>query len=224
MDYLELADWRRVVSDLYAELRLLSQRDPRVAHARWCDRRESLYRHHPQSPVPFEQRRDFQARYFDYDPALRFDIIVQPNVAVNGEEASGSPKGTVPESNRPSRTATIPTSTGEDTSMQRLGMVEVPFPQGARRLTVYWMSGYAGGLYLPFRDATNGVETYIAGRYLLDAAKSADLGGDLETRTLILDFNFAYHPSCAFDPRWACPLTPPENRLDIAIHAGERLA
>ena len=85
------------------------------------------------------------------------------------------------------------------------------------------MAGYAGGLFIPFRDATNGTETYGAGRYLVDAAKSADLGGDPATGTLIVDFNFAVQPSCAFDPRWACPLAPPENRLDIPIRAGERL-
>jgi uncharacterized protein (DUF1684 family) len=85
------------------------------------------------------------------------------------------------------------------------------------------MAGYAGGLFIPFRDATNGAETYGAGRYLVDASKSADLGGDPVTGTMILDFNFAFQPSCAFDPRWACPLAPPENRLDIAIRAGERL-
>jgi uncharacterized protein (DUF1684 family) len=85
------------------------------------------------------------------------------------------------------------------------------------------MEGYAGGLFLPFRDATNGSETYGAGRYLLDAAKSADLGGDRERGTLILDFNFAFQPSCAYDPKWACPLAPPANRLDLPIRAGERL-
>jgi uncharacterized protein len=58
---------------------------------------------------------------------------------------------------------------------------------------------------------------------VLDAVKSADLGGNVATGTLIIDFNFAYHPSCAFDPRWACPLAPPENRLDLPICAGERL-
>jgi uncharacterized protein (DUF1684 family) len=91
-------------------------------------------------------------------------------------------------------------------------------------VALYWMAGYAGGLFLPFRDATNGAETYGAGRYLLDAAKSADLGGDAGRGSLVLDFNFAFQPSCAFDPRWACPLAPPENRLDVAIRAGERLA
>ena len=84
------------------------------------------------------------------------------------------------------------------------------------------MAGYAGGLFIPFRDATNGTETYGAGRYLVDAAKSADLGGDPASGTLIVDFNFAFQPSCAFDPRWACPLAPPENRLDLPIRAGER--
>ena len=58
----------------------------------------------------------------------------------------------------------------------------------------------------------------------MDAAKSADLGGDPVAGTLILDFNFAFQPSCAFDPKWACPLAPPANRLDLPIRAGERLA
>jgi uncharacterized protein len=85
------------------------------------------------------------------------------------------------------------------------------------------MAGYAGGLFIPFRDATNGGQTYGAGRYLVDAAKSADLGGDPARNSLIIDFNFAFQPSCAFDPRWACPLAPPENRLDLPVRAGERL-
>jgi uncharacterized protein (DUF1684 family) len=109
-------------------------------------------------------------------------------------------------------------------AFRRFGVVTIPFAAGPRRLELYWMEGYAGGLFLPFRDATNGTETYGAGRYLLDAAKSADLGGDRAAGTLILDFNFAYQPSCAFDPKWACPLAPPSNRLDVPIRAGERLA
>ena len=85
------------------------------------------------------------------------------------------------------------------------------------------MRGYAGGLFLPFLDATSGDETYGAGRYLLDTAKGADLGGDPAGGTLVVDLNFAYHPSCAFDPRWACPLAPPGNRLALRVEAGERL-
>ena len=85
------------------------------------------------------------------------------------------------------------------------------------------MRGYTGGLFLPLGDATNGVETYGAGRYLLDGAKSADLGGDPAAGTLVVDLNFAFQPSCAFDPQWACPLAPPESRVPIRIEAGERL-
>jgi hypothetical protein len=118
----------------------------------------------------------------------------------------------------------LPNSGSDVLAFSRIGVVEVPFSEGAQRLSLFWMAGYAGGLFLPYRDATNGAETYGAGRYLLDGAKSADLGGDLKRGTLVLDFNFAFQPSCAFDPKWACPLAPPENRLDVAIRAGERLS
>src|SRR5205814_997353 len=83
---------------------------------------------------------------------------------------------------------------------------------------LYWR-GYGGGLFLPFADATNCAETYGAGRYLLDTVKGADLG--LEGDRLVLDFNFAYNPSCSYDSRWACPLAPPGNRLAEEIRAGE---
>ena len=118
----------------------------------------------------------------------------------------------------------LPNSGPDTLSFRRIGSVEIPFPDGPRSLSLFWMAGYSGGLFLPFRDATNGAETYGAGRYLIDSAKSADLGGDAVKGTLVCDFNFSFQPSCAFDPRWACPLAPPENRLDIPIRAGERIA
>ena len=123
-----------------------------------------------------------------------------------------------------SLTLTLPVSTGGVEDFTRIGSVEVMLPGGTRQLGVYWMAGYAGGLFLPFRDGTNGRETYGAGRYLLDTAKSADLGPGAAPGSLVLDFNFAFQPSCAFDPKWSCPLAPPENRLDIGVEAGERLA
>jgi uncharacterized protein (DUF1684 family) len=92
---------------------------------------------------------------------------------------------------------------------------------GDHRLALYWLEAYGGGVFLPFRDETSGTETYGAGRYLLDTVKGADLGE--EGGRLVLDFNLAYNPSCAYDPRWACPLAPPENRLTIPIRAGERV-
>jgi uncharacterized protein (DUF1684 family) len=91
------------------------------------------------------------------------------------------------------------------------------------RLSLFWLTGYGGGLFLPFRDATNGTQTYGAGRYLLDTAKGADLGSGSAPGTIVIDFNFAYQPSCAFYPQWSCPLAPPENRLEQPIEAGERL-
>jgi uncharacterized protein len=206
-DRLSLADWRRRVGDLYAEVRALSRDDPEAAWRRWTATREELFREHPQSPVPPADRAAFRAHHWPYNPGLRFEVAVKP----------APPPA-------PGALALALPSSGEDAlSFERIGALEIPFVEGPRRLSLFWMAGYAGGLFLPFRDATNDTQTYGAGRYLLDAAKSADLGGDLEGR-LLLDFNFAYQPSCAFDPKWACPLAPPENRLDLPIRAGERLA
>lgn len=89
-------------------------------------------------------------------------------------------------------------------------------------LDLYLLAGYAGGMFVPFADATSGEETYGAGRYLLDTIKGADLGQ--QAGRLVMDFNFAYQPSCSYDPRWSCPLAPTANRLEPAIPAGERLS
>ncbi len=88
-------------------------------------------------------------------------------------------------------------------------------------LDLYWLEGYAGGLFVPFADLTSATETYGAGRYALDTIKGADLGQ--QDGLLILDFNFAYQPSCSYDPSWSCPLAPPGNRLPVPVRAGERL-
>jgi uncharacterized protein len=95
----------------------------------------------------------------------------------------------------------------------------VRFPLGS--LELYWLEGYGGGVFLPFADATRGRESYGAGRYLLDTVKGSDLG--MEDGRLVLDFNFAYNPSCAYDDSWACPLAPPANRLEVEVRAGERM-
>jgi len=237
LDRLELADWRRRVADLYGEVRTIAATDPQAAWERWRSVRESLYREHLESPVPVADRDSFRARHWAYDPAFRFEV------GVTAEEAGVAPAD--PSAAAGATTSglglttgglggmgglggfaslLLPVSTGGEQSFSRIGFVDVPFAAGERRLGLYWMAGYAGGLFLPFRDATNGHETYGAGRYLLDSAKSADLGGDTAKRTLILDFNFAFQPSCSFDPRWSCPLSPPENRLDLRVEAGERLA
>jgi hypothetical protein len=87
-------------------------------------------------------------------------------------------------------------------------------------LEVSWLAAYGGGAFLSFRDATSGRDSYGGGRYLLDTVKGADLGED--DGRLVLDFNFAYNPSCSYDPSWVCPLAPPANRLSVAVAAGEQ--
>jgi hypothetical protein len=201
-DRISLADWRRRVAELYVEVRRLARTDPTEAREHWRTTREQLYRDHPQSPVPPAERPAFRLRTWPYDDRLRFDVPLEPIEAA----------------------IELPMSIGGVMPTTPVGRLVLALPDGERALTVYWLAGYADGLFLPFRDATNGAETYGAGRYLLDTAKSADLGGDPVRGTLVVDLNFAYHPSCAFDPRWACPLAPPDNRMPVRVEAGERLA
>ena len=209
---LELADWRRRVAKLYADIRFLYPDDPVAAWQLWKAEREALFRDHGQSPLPSDQRAAFRSRHWGYDARLAFQIAVIPEPPVTTDSPGQAPALSLPNS-------------GPDTlSFRRIGSVRIPFADGPRNLSLFWMAGYSGGLFLPFRDATNGTETYGAGRYLIDSAKSADLGGDPVRDTLVCDFNFSFQPSCAFDPRWACPLAPPENRLDIPVRAGERIA
>ena len=196
---LSLWDWRRQVADLYADVRAGGAGDA-PWHA-WRERRDELFREHPQSPIPAPQRRDFAGlAYFPYDPRWRIDGVV--------------------EATEPLRLAVAHSSDGE-TPMHRFGRVHFVLVEAEHSLDLFWLEEYSGGVFLPFRDATCGRETYGGGRYLLDTAKGADLGHD-GTR-VTLDFNYAYHPSCVHDPQWSCPLAPPSNRLPIAVTAGERL-
>ena len=142
--------------------------DPGAALAHWRAVRESLFREHPQSPVPPAARATFRARHFDHDPRLRFEVTLEP----------------APPPAPGAFALELPNSGADTLSFSRIGTVAVPLPDGPRRLSVFWMAGYSGGLFIPFRDATNGTETYGAGRYLVDAAKSADLGGDPAAGTL----------------------------------------
>jgi uncharacterized protein len=107
----------------------------------------------------------------------------------------------------------------------RAGMLSFELEGVTCRLTVLSLIAYGGGLFLPFKDATSGPDTYGGGRYLFDTAKGTDglvLGVTPGSAEVIIDFNFAYNPSCAYSPRWACPLAPPENTLPVAVTAGEK--
>lgn len=199
-DALSLADWRRRVAELYSEVR--GAGEPDHGHAIWRLGRDQLFGTHPQSPLArTDPLRSGGLPYWPYDPHLRFAVPVSPVSRARIYE--------------------IATAEGELTRIRQIGWAELPDPVGGR-LAIWSLEQYGGGIFVPFRDATAGISTYGAGRYLLDTAKGADLG--LEGPRLVLDFNFAYHPSCRYDVRWQCPLAPPENHLQAAIEAGEKLA
>jgi uncharacterized protein (DUF1684 family) len=201
-EHLDLADWRRRVAASYDVLR----NDTRAEPARLLGFRaakDRLFASHPSSPVPAAARRDFRGlAYWRYAPALAFRATLEPD--------PDAPPLDVPRS-----------GPGPAMPYTRIGWVSFAVDGTPTRLAVYWLNEYAGGIFIPFRDGTSGTETYGGGRYLWDSGKGADLGS--EGDELVIDFNYAYHPSCLYDPIWSCPLAPPENWLTVPIRAGERL-
>jgi uncharacterized protein len=196
-EWAELLDWKRQVFALYARIR--ANPEPADAWRDWRGTRDVLFRDHPQSPVLPDERANVSVPYFDYDPEARVLADVAPAAEAHYEIATS----------------------GEGTyGFSRVASARFEMGGAERKLELYWLDGYGGGLFVPFRDGTAATETYGAGRYLFDTIKGADLG--MEDGRIIFDFNFAFNPSCAYDPRWVCPLAPPPNRLDIAIPAGEK--
>ncbi len=201
-EHLDLADWRRRVAAIYETLRSDGRPEPMRLVA-YRAARDRLFSEHPSSPVPADERRSFRGvAYWRHDSALRFTVRLEPDPE--------APPLDLPRSGE-----------GPSFPYARIGWVRFAVDGTPCSLAVYWMNEYAGGIFIPFRDATSGHETYGAGRYLWDSAKGVDLGSEGEE--LVLDFNYAYHPSCVYDPRWSCPLAPQENWLPVPIRAGERL-
>jgi uncharacterized protein len=198
--YATLWDYRSRVRDLYRQVRESHGGDPLEVHKTFCQMRDELFREHPQSALDAAQKRRFRRlEYFPYDPKLRFLVALDSNVQPDMLEFQIS-EGTV--------------------QAQRFAKLEFKIDNQPCSLSVFWLLGYGGGVFLPFGDTTGGRETYGGGRYLLDTIKHADLG-QLEG-SAVIDFNYAYNPSCAYNPRWSCPLTPFENRLKVSIRAGEK--
>jgi uncharacterized protein len=197
-EQLELADWRRRVAALYAAVR--AEDDPRRGHERWRQGRDELFRSHPQSPLPpGDPMRATGVPYWPYDPELRFELPLLPAGELRLD---------------------VPTSEGV-TAMDRVGCLRLPPPLDAV-IDVWWLRQYGGGLLLPLRDGTAGQTSYGGGRYALDTAKSADLGG--RDGHLVVDLNFLYHPSCRYNDAWQCPLAPPGNTISAPVSGGERLS
>lgn len=195
---IDLVDWRRRVGDLY-----------RIRGAGALEQfrrgRDELFKTHPQSPIEPDERTAFGGlRYFTHDPACR--------VTARFEAGDGA--------------ELLIDTGGEDGSVRyrRAGRLAFQLAGEPCHLTVLSLVQYAGGLFVPFRDTTSGRETYGGGRYLFDTAKDTD-GLVLEVTAgssdVVIDFNYAYNASCAYSPRWACPLAPPENFLKVPVRAGE---
>jgi uncharacterized protein (DUF1684 family) len=195
---LDLVDWRRRVGDLY-------RTGGPDALEEFRKERDRVFKSHPQSPIEPEERASFAGlKYFPGDPTYRVDARMQ---AGDGSEL-------------------LIDTGGEDGAVRYRRAGELVFRLAGEpcKLTVLSLVQYAGGLFVPFKDTTAGHETYGAGRYLFDTAKNTD-GLVLEvapgSADVVIDFNYAYNASCAYSPRWACPLAPPENFLRLPVRAGE---
>ncbi|GAB4085628.1 DUF1684 domain-containing protein [Myceligenerans cantabricum] len=196
---LTVADWRRRVFALYDDVRTRSDVDPADAHALWAARRDELFATHPASPLLAADRAGFDGlRVAPYDPAWRFEARIVP----------------APEALR----MEVPTGTDGVVPFELLGTAELP---GVGSLDVWRLASYGGGLFVPVKDALAGRPggTYGGGRYLVDTIKGAWLGGGGDH--MVLDLNFAYNPSCAYDPAWACPLAQAGNTLAVPVPVGE---
>ncbi|WP_189671385.1 DUF1684 domain-containing protein [Promicromonospora soli] len=216
---LQTADWRRRVFALYAGVRARAAEDPATAHAYWVAVRDELFATHPASPILPEDKPGFTGlSVTPYDPAWRLTAQVVP--------AEPGPDGAP-------RRLDVPTGTDGVVPFELLGSVAL---DGLGSLDVWRLASYGGGLFVPIKDSLAGAPggTYGGGRYLLDTIKGAWLGHDGGTDgsshggyddglgDLVLDLNFAYNPSCAYDPAWTCPLAQPGNTLEFPVPVGER--
>ena len=155
--------------------------------------KDHVFAHDADSPLTADQRRIFKGLvYFDENPRLVIRASIDRNIEPGEVRMS--------------------TSTGEEQVYQRYGVVRFTVDGEAAQLTLY-ASDDSDELFLPFRDATSGHETYGAGRYLELHAHGDDAA---------IDFNYAYNPNCAYDPSWSCPVPPVENWLKVPIRAGEK--
>ena len=207
-NFFDLYDYRLRNAALYRERAraVLAGEDAIEIWQRFRAGRDELFAAHPQSALDEEQRGQFRGlSYFPYNP----DMCVVARVDTDVEET----------------TFTVAMNAQEPMTMTRAARLHFELTGQAVSLSVYWLNVYGGGLFLPFRDATCPEESYGGGRYLFDTIKGSDflpVSGPATKEHILLDFNYAYNPSCAYNSKWVCPLSPPENRLRVAVRAGEK--
>ena len=150
--------------------------------------------HH--SPLTPRQRTNFAGLiYFDENTSLRCEAEVE-----EFEEK---------------KLVEMQTSTGDVASYTRWGKVSFVVDGERAELTLFGdVHGHGDKFFVPFTDVTTGTDTYDAGRYLEIQP--------LPCGKMLVDFNIAYNPYCAYNEQWSCPLTPFENRLKVSIRAGEK--
>jgi len=206
-DYLDLYDYRTRVAELYCTRKqaMLDGEDAASVLQRFHESRDELFAKHAQSALDQEQKQKFEGLcYFPYNPAMCVEADIERdvepqllNVAMNAEETM---------------------------TMTTVGRLHFMLEGVKATLSLYWLNIYGGGLFLPFRDTTSPAESYGGGRYLFDTIKGSDFLPIPDTsgnERILLDFNYAYNPSCAYNDRWVCPLAPIENRLKVPVRAGE---
>lgn len=197
---LDLLDYRRTVSELYAVVRAHNSDD--TPYPIWRDTRDDLFANHSHSALDSEQKAQFSGlHYYDYDPA--YDVVGDFSADVEPKDYH--------------------VDVGDDGEIhyKRIGEVTVTLPTGTGTLSVFWIMGYGGGIFIPFGDTTNKLTTYGAGRYLYDTIKGSDLG--MRDGKMIMNFNYAYNPSCSYNYRWVCPLAQPESKVEFEIPVGEKM-
>ena len=206
--YLDLYDYRRRVTDHYRQRNaaLLTNEAPEAVLAHFRQERDTLFATHPQSALDEEQKNAFKGiRYFPYNPDMSFTTIVDIAIEPHKQE--------------------VVMNATESMMMTTVGLLHFTVGQQPVTLSLYWLDVYGGGLFLPFRDTTCPQESYGGGRYLFDTIKGSNFLSTMNEQRqmqITLDFNYAYNPSCAYNDAWTCPLAPVENRLHVAIPAGEK--
>jgi len=199
-DPLSLADWRKQVAHLYYRIR--EGNGTQETWKMYLDFRAKMFLEHVQSPLDDEQKSSFKGlEFFEWNPNYRVVAKLIP---------------------APKETFKVALPRDGDFTYSRIGKLQFTLLEQEIELGLYWVNGYGGGLFLPFRDKTCSKETYGGGRYLLDTIKGADIGGDFTKNEVILDFNYSYNPSCAYNSRYTCPLSPLENKISVSIEAGEK--
>lgn len=162
---------------------------------RFRQNKDEYFRDDPHSPLLPEQQARFEGLdYFPENPDLQFEVELDRD-AVSHDPIE------------------MDTTTGERQTYIPAGKLHLTVEAQAVDLVLYRQPD-RGRYFLPFRDGSSGAESYELGRYL-DPQEKPD-------GTLIVDFNYAYNPYCAYNDRWTCPIPPAENHVNVPIRAGEK--